>query len=207
MTPEQNLQFTRELAVALGYPEGAAGPAFPHFHDNPAMAIRFDDTGTFGLMLNFDGWRMEGKLRVSGLQPRYRTGQTATGGQSSIQCTYGRGTAAAAKDIQRRFLPDYLDAHRKALATIAETHSKWDTLNNAARALAKALGVSDDAIDHRDVYQPRVLIPCKARLASGEMRVTDGGREVTVELRWVPVELALRVAAVIREFNEQTTSN
>ena len=96
-----------------------------------------------------------------------------------------RGGQALAGEITRRLLPGYRAVYDKTLAFQAEQAA--DRLR--MRALVHRIAY---AFPGMDVVRDATVYP-----GNGYFRVNDGGRSVTVELRAVSPELAVRVARLL----------
>lgn len=106
-----------------------------------------------------------------------------------------RGSLTIAKEIKRRFLPDYLNLLADVRVLRLE-HEQWLSEQNAQREeLLAALGDCGELPHNdRDVVTVRLKNPCKAY---GEFSAY--GDTANVKLSSVPWATALKIAQVLRE--------
>ena len=151
-----------------------------------------------------------GKVNVSGYWPQ-RAGQNSAyvspsdvqEGSPSISATLLRGPEAVAKEITRRFLPEYLRIWNKIKTKIDETNAyqsrkgaNWKRLVDSG-FIWRPRGDGNDSDPNGDVFFPgRSEDNYNYDKGYGEVRMT-GENSVKIKLYSLPVETALKVLKVL----------
>lgn len=176
---EQRSEYGRLLIV---------NPAYPGFE----MVVGADDR-----FLNVrDQLRDDARVRVAGHYPSWENTYYTVYGQSSpsITVAYDRGAEAIAKEIGRRFLPDALDWYRKAVAYVQSAKAYRSAKEEIAQKLAEASG---GVVGGHDKENPQV----SSRNGSVSFTFKDfspGSDTTSIEIRWVSLETALQIAAILK---------
>lgn len=114
-----------------------------------------------------------------------------------------KGGEAIARDVQRRFLPKYEAVYAKALETHNETMKLRDARNRVLIDLAQAFGwtVIDDQHGRvKHVQEGPHRSKLDAILGSSMRPPEEAGRwYVDLELKRIPIGVALAIAEVLRE--------
>jgi len=179
-------------AIARHLADGpwAAGPD-PHEHKLRAEVARCDGVSFF---LELVGSRIEAR----GIYPRGVTGYVFSPyGERAPHCTVAarRNPASIAREIDRRFMPAFLAAHRKAVADVEEQRLSLERARAVAEQIAEASGGTLYRFDRRLEEQWSVHVP------DGVIRVRSSSPEqpdIRFELHGAPSALAFRVAAALR---------
>ncbi len=101
--------------------------------------MRRDDGASF--IVAVGGYRLEGRAAIRGVFPKFKNGQIySTSKRPSITVAADRSPAAIAKDIARRFLPEYEPVFAEALAYVTRTDNAQGEAERVATRLADALG-------------------------------------------------------------------
>lgn len=159
--------------------------------------------------ITLDGYDFERskKVTVSGVYPCYtcqrgggRGSEYVMSGEKlpRIGCSISRGAKAIARDIERRFLPEFCEKHELALTRIEE----YTTINNArwrvaedfikvvnGRAVATWSGLLD---------LPEVQFDLPYSYSHGCARFRDD--DVKLELHGIPVGLAMQIGVLVMQY-------
>ncbi len=111
-----------------------------------------------------------------------------------INVSTSRGTDVIAREIVRRLFPDYLPAHEDFRKRIAERQARHDATEQVASQVREAFQASKGRTDfsfsfYRDYY--------------GDGEVNYGGDKVSVQLRSLPLDLALRIAQTMTDYDAE----
>lgn len=153
--------------------------------------------------LNGDGWRgwnEDKRVVVSGFYPRYNGHDGVPYGESRprITCAVKRGTLAVAKDIARRFLSDYLTLYETCEGRSKSTRKYDEGKRAALKQVAKAFEVEPR---HRleQSNQDKTFSVGSVDVLWGQVDEYKPG-SVKIELRDCPVELAVDIGRLVRQY-------
>ena len=196
--------FTQQVALHLTDMVSewkAYNPDQDHQRDGINRMSITDSNGST-LNIRVDGYDFERSQRlvISGAYPRHGNETVIHLSHDQyprITCAISRGPEAIARDIKRRFLPDYLALVEKANRLI-EDHTKRDAIiQQQAERIALAFGVPPGDFGTNGGDSP-VLYVHNGEM-SGTVRI-NGEHSVNVELRWCPPDLVVAVGEAIRRF-------
>lgn len=108
---------------------------------------------------------------------------------NSIGISFTRHPKVIAADIQRRLLPNYLEAYNHARQRYIETQAKLERINNVTHLLSKASNgriISDGAIQKRICF------------TNGEMTLYGYSEEISLSLHSLSVEDVIKMLAVLK---------
>jgi len=169
LTASERAVFVQTVAVLLGGelkpPRDEAGYAgyFP---------VALDAGG--GLCLTYELWGNKGKISVSGEYP-----QDTRDRAGSINVSITKTPEQVAKDITRRFLPEYKEKYTKAVAIKAERDA-WNAKRDAiVDELSKLPGVSKSDRSEQ--------LYVNGKTASGTIKYVNAEGMCSIELSNVPV--------------------
>lgn len=155
------------------------------------------------ISISLDGynWEQSKKVKISGVYPRYRSTQYVTSGMElpRIGCSISRGAEAIAKDIKRRFLPQY----QEALKTAQEKIERYTVINDARwRKADDFIEIVDGRASRQTVGShllnvPEVSFDLPHRYSRGRAKFSD---DVNLELHSIPVDLAMQVGVLVMEY-------
>lgn len=110
----------------------------------------------------------------------------------SIGVSFTRHPKAIAADIQRRLLPNYLEAYDQARQRYIENQAKLEHINNVAHLISKAsngLIISDSS----GSTQKRICFP------NGEMTLYGSSEEISLSLHSLSVEDVIKMLAILKD--------
>lgn len=155
------------------------------------------------------GFRLAGRVSFYGIFPNYRDGSGYTPDREErvlITCSATRDPAAIAKDVQRRVLPKYLKAFKRALAYVRETDRRSDEGDGIAHRIADIFGGEVEgsaSAHHRPIHirnAPGAV--CRLSVQPSYSYRPDGEEHpasVSFEVHHLDPERAARVLAIIAE--------
>jgi hypothetical protein len=149
--------------------------------------------GPAGARLHFyESWKQPGKVRAEGCYPQ----TDARHGRPGVYVTASRGVAVIAREIRGRLLPGYLPDLARVLA-----HNAGETFEQGQRQVVadKVAGLFPGAHHRAEGYHGGYLNTVIHAPGGGSGHVTSSGAAgtLTLELRGVPTEVALRMLEVL----------
>ena len=134
--------------------------------DYPPYEIRVDGPGEYGLFIRADN----GRYRITGHYPRHTNGQYAGYriATPTITVSASRPLDKIARDIQRRFIPDYGKAVEACRAEIKELDEFNNVRDATLQSLAGILGNQPSKHTESTISLYRGGISVKARVHSGQ---------------------------------------
>lgn len=150
MTQEQFQTLAETVAKQLGYVVEDCDN-FRRAGDDTQCKIK-DPNSDKAFYFYYGGWKNEGRLKAYGIYPRNHKGQLDTSGleHTSITMSPAKTPEQIAKDLQRRFFPEYnsnydtvVERNRRAL----EYDQEKDYM---LEIVAKALGVNIQKVSYND---------------------------------------------------------
>jgi len=174
---------------------------------------RLSCKGTESISLRGNGWNWEASKRliIRGIYPKWHN-QSVLHRRDlpKITCAISRGGIAIARDIETKFLPRYWSLVEEIRQQIEQYEKAQITVAANAELFAQAVGgtVSDRA-DGQPYSADRPVVRIDGiRDMYGKAIV--GTDTVNIELRQVPLALALQIGRVIGEYrqnDDNTTTN
>ena len=160
---------------------------------------RYTLTGPdYAIRLHFDGYRNLGKVVVHPDWPEHDHRSVVGAQNLDISVSYARGAEAIAKEIQRRFVPNYLEGLAKAKATIAQQVAFQTALEATIKRLGPLTGdVADFDRDGKPLTQ-FALRHLRSTEGYGDMRVNSGD-SVTLQFHSIPPYLAEKLLKTVQE--------
>lgn len=153
--------------------------------------------------LHFEGYGNQGKLRVTGTFPRTNDGEyigiPRGTSDPEIGVSLSRGAETIAKEITRRFLPEYLPI----LAMVQKTKQERDLIaamvasNTAALAAAFEEPLSKNETTRKETLKNGHLHVGSHRCFYGEARIST--TTVNLTLGSIPLATAHKIAALLME--------
>lgn len=147
-----------EFAGALASITGEPWTVGEYRADSWDKGVTLAGPDGMALYLSHDQYR--GKVHVSGICPRDRSGQaypyTHDRKASAVCVGPKRAAAAAARDVARRYLPDYRLDHERGREQIRAADAYADAADAAARALAAVNGDTRARRPHSPGDTPQV---------------------------------------------------
>jgi hypothetical protein len=158
--------------------------------------------------LHFEGYGNQGKLKISGTFPRTAGGDHISlpsgTAHPEIRVTLSRGAETIAKEITRRFMPEYLPV----LADIQKRKQSMDAYaakqETNTKALIKAFEVtfSDQRPDLlQNAMKNGNFHVGSHRCFSGEVRVSETTADLHINS--IPIATAHKIAALLMELPKQ----
>lgn len=139
-------------------------------------------------------WRKPERIVVDGAYPKtgyYRPNLP------SISVAINRGPDVIAREIERRFLPDYNEHFTKLTTQIAQGERDTEARNKIAEHLAVRLGDGATITDSPNNAEATVRWRIPDSLVAGEIRLHGDGSKATFEVRSAPFGLATAIAEAI----------
>lgn len=191
MTTE--LEFTRKVAECLGsgWEAVIAGDQ-----------VRLYKDGVERIFLRGDGWKWneDGRVSVHGIYPQFcNRGVLSWYGENvcpHITCAISRGPAAVARDIERRFLPDFWHHVERAEKLVEQYTNDMQSRARNALDIAGVLGENIPS-NLRDGWESQIKIRFGGYNNAPWGHVDVSKEDYTFEIRHCPVDLGLQIAQVI----------
>ncbi|MFZ2937616.1 MAG: hypothetical protein WA066_02805 [Candidatus Omnitrophota bacterium] len=140
-------------------------------------------------------YQNEQKIKISGSYPRDCHNQDSSYGleNPSIRCSQDKTPEQIARDIQKRFLPDYMEDLQKVIEQNKTIQEKADTKYHTIKALADFLGISPEK-DHNNEYSLPIwnVLP-----GLGSLKVSYDGTEINLNLE-LTLDQTLQVLAILK---------
>lgn len=208
-TQEDNTENFGELAkgIAAALGEGWSGKAVPSEWPGKAYsALEFthEDGRSFDLRR---GYNDKGKFHVSGNYPRYVDGRFCTPRDAgavkynesnpSINVSAAREPQVIARDIVRRFLPEFTRCWLACVERVAQDLEHINGTSKSAERIRKALGKGADPQVSKDQDKRNSCVSLNYHAYSfyGDFRVSDGTGELS--LKSVPVAVLVEIATLL----------
>lgn len=173
------------LGYAVAFPEDSYDNQATLTHNNITIRIR---TGS---------WKSEDKIKVSGSYPHDCHNQSHGYGlkNPSIGCSVDKSAEQIVRDIQKRFLPDYLEDLEKVIGINKETQKQADTKYLAIKTIAYFLGIEPKKEEHNNEY----TLPIRNVLSGlDRLEISYDGTEIDLKLT-LTLEQTLKVLKVLKE--------
>lgn len=183
-------EFTAQVAALL--------PGWHHkvAPDNNQWCTTIINGKGAGLFLRYDRYTFDGssRLSIAGSYPVHNGHYYGPLNvkRPEITCAIKRGPAAVAKDIARRLIPKYLPLYEQAAKSAADSRAYETQGLDSLEQMATALGVT---IPTHNGSRRRLYLTGSP---SGDIETL--GTSVHLELRSVPLDLALYIARSIRKY-------
>lgn len=170
-------------------------------HDGDPTYNRDSLTGPNGedISVELDGYRSKGRYEFRASFPRSEKGNRLYGpyGKSfSITAAEGKTADQLAKEIERRLLKGYRPELAKAFASKLEDEMREVNQENAMDRLQEAVGLPGNR-HSRSGYNTETRIHFYTDGPSGTFQSYDG-KQFQVDLRSIPYEMAMQIAAMLR---------
>lgn len=151
------------------------------------------------IWLKFGSGANRGKIHVSGSWPvgkgqRWTSPSDVREESPSINVTESRGYEAIAREIKRRFLPEYIRIFTKLVEKIERDEAYEDRKLSAWQRIAKSPLLGGSARDDRQTGY------FSLERGYGTARM-EGDDSVTFELRSMPLEMAQAVLTALETYN------
>lgn len=143
------------------------------------------------------GWPL---YRTPGHGPQYMSPYQVGADSPSIEVTRDRGADVIAREIIRRFLPNYTETWKKCQARIEATVGYANGVQGAYRQLCEALGIQPSA-KAGDVETPTISVSPLGIDGYGD--ITPYKDSAEIRLRSIPLETALEVCRLLRAIRER----
>ena len=170
--------------------------AFPEESYNNQATLTKDN---ITINIQNSGYQKENKISISGSYPH-----DCHGGISyhdlrnpSIGCSKDKTAEQIARDIQKRFLPAYLEDLQKVLTTNKKTQEYADANYQTINTLADLLGITPEK-DHRNEYFLRVYNTLQGLHG---LEVNYYGSRVDMKLELTPGQ-AVEVLTLLKTFEK-----
>jgi hypothetical protein len=174
------------LGYTVDFPENS--------YDNQAILTHNDIT----IRIRTGGWKSEGKIMISGSYPHDCHNHSYGYGlkNSSIGCSVDKTPEQIAKDIKRRFLPDYLEDLEKVIEINKNTQKQSDAKYLAIKTIADSLGISPKKEEHNNEYTLPIwnVLPGLDRL-----EVSHDGARIDLKLE-LTLEQTLEVLTILKSW-------
>jgi hypothetical protein len=162
-------------------------------HGNQATLTHNDIT----IRIRSGGWKSEDKIKVSGSYPHdchsYLSNYNLK--NPSINCSQDKTPEQIAKDIQRRFLPDYLEDLQKVIEINKNTQKQADAKYLVIKTIADSLGIEPKK-DHTNEY----ILPIWNVLSGlDKLEVSHDGTRIDLKLE-LTLEQTLEVLTVLKSW-------
>ncbi len=156
------------------------------------------------ICLTAGSYAMTDRVHISG---RYPEGTTHSGRRetfsprsddkrASITCAVSKGVTQIARDILHRFLPAYQEQYQDGLQRRRQWLDAHERQQAVLDQLAAVMGPRcRKPADGRD-QDDRLHLNC-SRSVYGHLEVSYQGDTVSIEARYVPVEVAVQIAALL----------
>ena len=170
------------------------------------------------LYITWTGRRWEQRIKVDGAWPMPDNMSYAPpscyydglGSCPSITLSSKRPVEALIKDIQRRFLPTYLDLYVKILDRLAQERAAANNMASATENLYRILEGTVWPNQSERIKEGKLYYSVRQVYLDARVGVGSAGATLRIEHGSFPIELANRIATLIRDFNSQpaeTTAN
>ncbi len=190
----KNLAKLEEVITILGFnSEFKEDKEHPlGFFDTRVMFRANNPLGEESLLIEIDGYRNKGRVRVSGILPETNNYRTDDINDDVINVSMAKEPAKIAGDIRRRLLPIYQQHLAEALKRL-DRHYAYHAARD--KVLSTVLGRDITEGERREG---------KSSFHEGEFgaswgTVTAREEDVFLELRSVPVDTAAKILALLRQ--------
>ncbi len=141
------------------------------------------------------GYQNQNKITISGSYPRDCHNQYNSYGSKNlaIGCSQDKTPEQIARDIQKRFLPDYMADLQKVIETNKIIQESADTKYHTIKALADFLGISPKK-DHNNEYSLSVW---QALKGLNKLEVSYDGTRINLNLE-LTLDQTLQVLAILK---------
>lgn len=149
------------------------------------------------ISLTNGGYQNGGRIRIHGWFPQAQDGSRCDYGihKTSITVTEKKTAPQIAKDMMRRFLPDYRSNLARVIQQVKEHEASRETQASVIKALADLVGIKDVRNDQRGCPNKFYWHPGGGYI---EVESTYAGT-VKIELRSISAEQAERVLTALKE--------
>jgi len=181
-------KLARQIATHLGW-------TYHEQNGNEGRYAQLDHPQMQGAALMIH--RRDQRLEISGIYARNPDDRTGYYGPyenpPQITVSAAREPQAIARDIQRRFIPDYLREFEHSRERVDETRLDYSRRRDALEQIAAALGHTLEP-DTLDIHTTRF------KTYIGKTHVTvKVYSDVTIEILWANLETAVAVARALNE--------
>lgn len=174
------------LDYAVEFPEDS--------HDNQATLTH----NAITIRIRTGGWKSEDKIKVSGSYPHDCHNQSYSYGlkNPSIGCSVDKTPEQIARDIQKRFLPDYLEDLEKVIGLNKNTQKQADARYHSIKTLADSLGIAPKKEEHNNEYTLPIW-----NVLSGldRLEVSSDGTRIDLKLE-LTLEQTLEVLTILKSW-------
>lgn len=142
------------------------------------------------------GYGNEGKITISGSYPHDCHGQLSTYGlkKPSISCSDSKTPEQIARDIQKRFLPDYMEDLAKVIKMNENTQQQADARYTTLKIIADFLDITPEK-DHKNEYNLPIwhVLPELQKL-----EVSYDGTIIDLQIE-LTLEQTLKILSILKE--------
>lgn len=196
-------RFAREIADAMGRQWQYDGEVV---NNNRVGYIDGPNAGRLGIVL--DPWYDDPehghnnyRVKVIGCYPKFMRDTIRPHEHESpeITCAPTRTPESIARDIQNRFLPDYWPA-------LDEAHETAGRYEREFYAMLDGMGVLSETLEAKFEPDPSIGRTPVIRYSGKDIRATvewNGNYGVSMELRWLPLEVAVEVAELLKRHEDR----
>lgn len=175
------------------------GPLYEHTVETHAVIAREDGAS---ISINGNGWTSDGRVSITpGLWPKSKKGEEFSpyrySGEGSPRITVAQGRPAKdiAREIERRFLPEYLPLYTKMLERRNATDVRQDSTQTASENLAKLVGGKVQGQERGDGevhwYHEGATY--------GDAKSHDGGKEWNLQVHNLSYDKVARILKIVNE--------
>lgn len=191
-TKMELMEFVQQITEALGPTWNA--PQQPTGH---GVTVVSDDSGArLHLTGNSWNWKDSDRIVVTGKYPRMNGKPVLSSREyTRITCAKKRGSEAVARDIERRFLPQYQKLVAQAQEKIEQREQENAEIRSQAEAFARIVDSDQiDGIGHHGSLREELRV----NFAQGNARFGSHRVGITITLR-LPASSAMRLAHFLKQ--------
>lgn len=185
MTKQEFISKIQKVADILGYEMTVPEESF-----NNQAELKKDN---IWIHIRNGGYQNQNKITISGSYPRDCHNQGYSHKNLSIGCSQDKTAEQIARDIQKRFLPTYLENLQMVIETNKTIQRSADTKHHTIKALADFLGIPSYK-DHNNEYSLPIwnVLP-----GLRSLEVSYDGTEINMKLE-LTLDQTLQVLAILK---------
>lgn len=175
------------------------GPLYEHTTDSHAAIARADGAE---VVISGNGWARDSRLTIgAGNWPKTKKGEqcqpSGYGGDQSPRITVSENRSAKdiAREIERRFLPEYLPLYAKMVERKEAIDARQASAKTKVQSLTEIVGGEIRGIEKGDGE----VHWFHNDATYGDAKSSDGGKEWTLNVHSLPYEKLARILKIVKE--------
>jgi hypothetical protein len=192
---QKDIDRLNEILIGMGFKVNSK-------HDDFFRAYAHGTNGNKEIYLTANDYKNKDKIKVSGLFPKdsknnnyyYEVGKTK---YASITISMQKSNSQIINEINKRFMPNYLEALNMVLDRIKQSEDHFNNSNNSIKVVSEILGLE---IQKGYLNKVHYWNYKKAnKIQSLDVETLASGEELKVELRG-PTEEVLKILKEVKRY-------